>query len=449
MFAVEIDFQDGLSKPETIFVRRPTAFIGGQETAHVVIDDLQSHDYQLRVIRDIGRSFRCARVFLDPERGVGEETLYENSAVVPIGSMKLNIIALDSDLVVRDTEPPDRAGVRILRHASSSAAPRFPAVIVLGSPQVVVSFEKNTPMYVGRSKQCLVRIDAPEVSAQHARIGFENGEFWVEDLGSTNGTYVNQQQVSGRVSVPPAVPIVVGRDLSLMGVVSEQQLRSVERSALGVVRQRPQVERRYPVLLSVSDVARPARLILPEKGVVQLGRDPTSDLWLGAPHVSRLHCSLALNEEGVVTLTDQSTNGTAYDAGLLRRGDGVEFRDLPAVLDFGGGVTVALCFNESQEQAFIASQGAVSTFSTSNRTQSGVVGTEGGLLRSGATLGRMSGNIDLRDIPRETMNEGFFIALQNAYRSSGFQGRLVMVLALIAVVLILMVSLTLLRPLFG
>ena len=38
-------------------------------------------------------------------------------------------------------------------------------------------------------------MDAPEVSRQHARITCLDGRSFIEDLGSSNGTYVNRQRV--------------------------------------------------------------------------------------------------------------------------------------------------------------------------------------------------------------------------------------------------------------
>ena len=55
MFAIEISFQDGVSDTETILVRRPQALVGSSDYAHVVIDDMRSLDFQLRLVRDLGR----------------------------------------------------------------------------------------------------------------------------------------------------------------------------------------------------------------------------------------------------------------------------------------------------------------------------------------------------------------------------------------------------------
>ena len=44
---------------------------------------------------------------------------------------------------------------------------------------------------IGRSPTCSIHLRRSMVSRQHARISFRNEDYHLEDLGSTNGTYVN------------------------------------------------------------------------------------------------------------------------------------------------------------------------------------------------------------------------------------------------------------------
>lgn len=52
---------------------------------------------------------------------------------------------------------------------------------------------------IGRASSNAVQLQNPRVSGKHARIFQENGQFLLEDLGSTNGTYVNGRPVRMRV----------------------------------------------------------------------------------------------------------------------------------------------------------------------------------------------------------------------------------------------------------
>ena len=53
-------------------------------------------------------------------------------------------------------------------------------------------------------------LPSPQVSDKHAVLSLRNGQFVLEDLGSTNGTKVNNAPVNGRVSFEPGMPISIG-----------------------------------------------------------------------------------------------------------------------------------------------------------------------------------------------------------------------------------------------
>ncbi|MEM6963093.1 MAG: FHA domain-containing protein, partial [Myxococcota bacterium] len=49
----------------------------------------------------------------------------------------------------------------------------------------------HAPIVVGRSSKCDLQIDQESVSRNHCRISFDGARYQMTDLGSTNGTYVN------------------------------------------------------------------------------------------------------------------------------------------------------------------------------------------------------------------------------------------------------------------
>lgn len=65
---------------------------------------------------------------------------------------------------------------------------------------------------------------------------------------------------------------------------------------------------------------------------------------------------------GDVVVRDFSTNGTAYETGILHKGDALELGRSPRVLNFGGGITVAICFSQEEELQFMAEQGSPHAF---------------------------------------------------------------------------------------
>lgn len=79
------------------------------------------------------------------------------------------------------------------------------------------SYGLGEELTVGRAPGCQVRIDDTYASQLHARIFHRDGEFFVEDLGSTNGTYLNRrgtrsrEKVSGALVLRPGDRLVVGK----------------------------------------------------------------------------------------------------------------------------------------------------------------------------------------------------------------------------------------------
>ncbi len=59
-----------------------------------------------------------------------------------------------------------------------------------------VVLDPSQPAYVGRALDCAIRTDDAMVSRKHSMIRMENGRFYVEDLGSSNGTHVNDVRVT-------------------------------------------------------------------------------------------------------------------------------------------------------------------------------------------------------------------------------------------------------------
>jgi hypothetical protein len=63
---------------------------------------------------------------------------------------------------------------------------------------------------IGRSPDCDLVMSDTFLSSRHARIANDQGDLSIEDLGSTNGTYVNQELVDGRVHLERGDIVQVG-----------------------------------------------------------------------------------------------------------------------------------------------------------------------------------------------------------------------------------------------
>jgi len=110
------------------------------------------------------------------------------------------------------------------------------------------TFDLDQPLEVGRNQSLGIVLEDPEVSRRHARLTPANGGVAVEDLGSRNGSYVNDQPVDGRRELRPGDRLRCG--LTVFEVHSAQQ---AARGASGVVSVPPITRLDQGVLAPVSD----------------------------------------------------------------------------------------------------------------------------------------------------------------------------------------------------
>ncbi len=63
---------------------------------------------------------------------------------------------------------------------------------------------------IGRQPDAAIYLESLAVSRHHARIVCENGVYFVEDTGSSNGTYVNGHKIAGRVPLGERDTLQIG-----------------------------------------------------------------------------------------------------------------------------------------------------------------------------------------------------------------------------------------------
>jgi hypothetical protein len=67
------------------------------------------------------------------------------------------------------------------------------------------------PILIGRADDSTLVLTDDFASSRHARLTNRGGQWYVEDLGSTNGTYLDQQRVQGPLLINPGQPIRIGQ----------------------------------------------------------------------------------------------------------------------------------------------------------------------------------------------------------------------------------------------
>lgn len=62
---------------------------------------------------------------------------------------------------------------------------------------------QTLPLTLGRGEDCGIPLAVPRLSRLHARFDSRDGSLWLEDLGSTNGTWVNHRRIESATPVRP------------------------------------------------------------------------------------------------------------------------------------------------------------------------------------------------------------------------------------------------------
>jgi len=105
--------------------------------------------------------------------------------------------------------PDEAEGLR--REVAAATSGRL---VVMASPALEEGEEfqlDSMPVTVGRSDDCVVALDADEfASSHHARFEPRRDGVWIEDIGSTNGTYLNGIRISRPRKLSPGDVVRVG-----------------------------------------------------------------------------------------------------------------------------------------------------------------------------------------------------------------------------------------------
>jgi len=115
--------------------------------------------------------------------------------------------------VVSDVRAPSGAPRRSRgRTDAEPSTPQTASIVVVHEPDGAKprTFKLATSMLIGRAPECEIRVTDTYASQQHARLFGRQGGWYLEDLGSTNGTFVNDQRLGAPALVQPGDTIRVG-----------------------------------------------------------------------------------------------------------------------------------------------------------------------------------------------------------------------------------------------
>jgi hypothetical protein len=107
--------------------------------------------------------------------------------------------------------PPDATGL----HSASTlgpAPPRAPRLVVERAPghEPGMIYDLDGDLVLGRGEEAEIRLQDPFASGRHARVYEQGGILVLEDLGSTNGTYLNEELLDGPRPLHPGDRVRIG-----------------------------------------------------------------------------------------------------------------------------------------------------------------------------------------------------------------------------------------------
>jgi len=113
---------------------------------------------------------------------------------------------------------------RTAAKAAKTKPPRRPPKKTRGAPTKLVISEganagvtvplEGAPILLGRGADAAIRLDDDYVSTRHARFVPHGDDWYVEDLGSTNGTYIGSQRITTPMVVTIGVQVRVGKTIA-------------------------------------------------------------------------------------------------------------------------------------------------------------------------------------------------------------------------------------------
>jgi ABC transport system ATP-binding/permease protein len=190
------------------------------------------------------------------------------------------------------------------------------AKIVWKDPQTNLTHEfvlmEGATAMIGRLDENDICIKEQHVSRQHAVINYRDGIFTITDLGSANGTFVNDSRLTG------AFPLASGDEIRLYvptllfsATVTEEDQRNAEEHGTLIMATPPMLGRGRLVITTGPQEGESIPLLLNQ---VTIGRATSNADWqicLPDPSISRPHARLELSDNTTWVLYDLgSANGT-------------------------------------------------------------------------------------------------------------------------------------------
>ncbi|WP_309646889.1 FHA domain-containing protein [Nocardioides sp.] len=86
-------------------------------------------------------------------------------------------------------------------------------VVTAGTSEGAVAALEDAPILIGRGTDAAIRLEDDYVSTRHARIAASGDQWFVEDLGSTNGTYIGTVRITQPTTITLGTQVRIGKTI--------------------------------------------------------------------------------------------------------------------------------------------------------------------------------------------------------------------------------------------
>jgi pSer/pThr/pTyr-binding forkhead associated (FHA) protein len=151
----------------------------------------------------------------------------------------------------------------------------------------------------------VIRIPMEGVSRRHAKIFFDGKDYWIEDAGSSNGTFVNGVRLTKRERLRHLDVITLGRHTDLIFALRTRDAGPVTRNGI-----------KSACIEAVDGTDAGTRWAIP-RGSITIGRAPSNNVVIDSQLVSKMHARLECTGLQLVVTDLHSHNGTYVDGEKL------------------------------------------------------------------------------------------------------------------------------------
>jgi pSer/pThr/pTyr-binding forkhead associated (FHA) protein len=218
------------------------------------------------------------------------------------------------------------------------------------------SIKEGQTITIGRGQECDISIDNTAISRQHISLCMNSGIYFVSDLGSTNGSFVNGKKIDIDEPVSESDTIIFGKFIltpaDVMGSPSRvsasvsTDMMDIDAETVFVTgKKQPPASHQFkakgtePKLTVIGGNASPKILPLAGSSSLKIGNDPSCDLVIAGWFVSKAQAYVIKRDSAYLLVPQRSWVGTYVNdckissEKILRSGDIISIRGVSLRFD--------------------------------------------------------------------------------------------------------------------